>query len=66
LNRLRAALVISMIALFALAFITPWTRRLFELPLTAAWAYGLAAVFIAAAWPLLQLGSRVAVRWHRR
>ena len=66
LNRLRAALVISMIGLFALAFVTPWTRRLFELPLTAAWAYGLAAIFIAAAWPLLQLGSRVAVRWHRR
>jgi cation-transporting ATPase E len=66
LNQLRAALVITMIALFALAFILPWSRGWFELPLTAAWAYGLAAAFIAGAWPLLQLGSRVAARWHRR
>jgi cation-transporting P-type ATPase E len=66
LNRLRAALVITMVALFALAFIVPWSRRLFELPLTAAWAYGLAAAFIAGAWPLLEVGSRVAARWRRR
>lgn len=66
LNRLRATLVITMVALFALMFVTPWTRRAFDLPRTAAWAYGLAAAFIAAAYPLLELGSRVASRWHRR
>ena len=66
LNRLRAVLVITMVALFALAFATPWTRDLFELPRTSLWAYAMAAAFIAAAWPLLELGSRVATRWHRR
>ena len=66
LNRLRAALVITMVALFALAFATPWTRDLFELPRTSLWAYGMAAAFIAVSWPLLELGSRVATRWHRR
>jgi cation-transporting ATPase E len=66
LNKLRAALVITMISMFALAFLTPWTRDLFELPRTAAWAYGMAAAFIVVAWPLLELGSRVATRWHRR
>ena len=66
LNRLRAALVITMVAFFALMFVTPWTRKAFDLPRTAAWAYGLAAAFIVAAWPLLEVGSRVATRWHRR
>ena len=66
LNRLRAVLVITMVALFALAFATPWTRDLFELPRTSLWGYGMAAAFIAASWPLLELGSRVATRWHRR
>jgi cation-transporting ATPase E len=66
LNHLRATLVITMVALFALAFLIPWSRRAFDLPLTQAWAYGLSAAFIAAAWPLLQLGSRVAARWYRR
>ena len=66
LNRLRAVLVITMVALFALAFATPWTRDLFELPRTSLWAYGMAAAFIAVSWPLLELGSRVATRWHRR
>jgi cation-transporting ATPase E len=66
LNRLRATLVITMVALFALAFMTPWTRDLFELPQTATWAYGLAAGFIVCAWPLLEVGSRVATRWRRR
>ena len=64
-NRLRSMLVITMIGLFALAFLTPWTRRMFELPLTALWSYGVAAVFIVVAYPLLELGSRVATRWHR-
>jgi cation-transporting P-type ATPase E len=66
LNKLRAALVITMISMFALAFLTPWTRDLFELPRTAAWAYGMAAAFIVVAWPLLELGSRVATRWRPR
>jgi cation-transporting P-type ATPase E len=65
-NRLRAALVITMIGLFAVAFLTPWTRDTFELPRTATWAYGLAAAFIVISYPLLELGSRVASRWHRR
>ena len=66
LNRLRAALVMTMVGLFALMFLTPWTRDAFDLPGTAAWAYGMAAAFIVVAWPLLELGSRVATRWHRR
>jgi len=66
LNRLRAALVITMVSLFALAFVLPWGRDLFELPTTEAWAYGLAAALIAIAWPLLELGSRVAERHLRR
>ena len=66
LNPLRTTLVAAMIGLFALAFVVPWTRRLFELPTTEPWAYGLAAGFIAASWPLLELGSRVATRWHHR
>jgi cation-transporting P-type ATPase E len=66
LNRLRAGLVITMVSLFALGFLLPWTRDLFELPRTAAWAYTLAAGFIVIAWPLLELGSRVATRWHGR
>ncbi|HEX3088203.1 MAG TPA: cation-translocating P-type ATPase, partial [Ilumatobacteraceae bacterium] len=66
LNRLRAALVISMVALFALAFVFPFTRDLFELPLTEPWAYAMTAGFIVVAWPLLELGSRVATRWRRR
>jgi cation-transporting ATPase E len=65
-NRLRMALVITMVALFALAFVTPWGRNLFVLPRTAAWAYGLAAAFIVVSYPLLALGSRVASRWGRR
>jgi cation-transporting ATPase E len=65
-NQLRAALVITMIGLFALAFLTPWTRHTFELPLTALWSYGVAAVFIVVAYPLLELGSRMASRWHHR
>ncbi len=66
LNKLRATLVITMIALFALAFLIPAGRDTFELPQTAAWAYGMAAAFIVVAWPLLEVGSRVATRWRRR
>lgn len=64
LNRLRAILVIGMSVLFAAAFTMPWSRDLFELPRTAAWAYGLAAVFVVAAYPLLVLGSRVTAQWR--
>jgi cation-transporting ATPase E len=60
LSLLRKVLVIAMVSLFALAFLMPWTRDLFELPVTEAWAYGLAAVFVVVAYPLLVLGSRVA------
>jgi cation-transporting ATPase E len=63
LNMLRMILVITMTALFALAFVIPAGRDLFELPLTEPWAYGLAAGFIAVAWPLLELGSRLAGSW---
>ena len=66
LNRLRTALVATMVTLFGLAFVMPWSRRLFELPITKLWAYAVAAGFIAMAWPLLELGNRVAQRWHHR
>lgn len=66
LNRLRAAIVAVMVVLFVGAFLTPWTRDLFELPLTDWWAYLVGVAFAAAAWPLLVLGSRVSDRWHRR
>jgi len=67
LNPLRLGLVTSMVALFSLAFLTPWTRDLFELPITEPWAYGLGAAFIVAAYPLLILGARVSDKvgpWH--
>ncbi len=60
LTLLRKVLVGAMMTGFALAFLTPWTRDLFELPVTKTWAYGLAAAFVAAAYPLLVFGSRVA------
>ncbi|HEY4611321.1 MAG TPA: HAD-IC family P-type ATPase [Ilumatobacteraceae bacterium] len=65
-NRWRFILVVTMVALFALAFITPWGRDLFELPLTEPWAYVMAGIAIVIAWPLLVLGSHVASRWKRR
>lgn len=65
-NRLRAALVATMITLFGLAFVMPWSRDLFELPLTEPWAHLVAFAFIAVAWPLLEVGSRIADRWHER
>ncbi len=65
-NHLRMVLVVTMVALFALAFVTPWGRKLFELPRTAAWAYALAGAAIVVSYPLLELGSRVATRWRRR
>jgi len=65
LNTLRLALVLTMSTLFGLAFVLPWSRDLFELPLTQAWAYGVAAGFIAVAWPLLEFGGRWTERWYR-
>ena len=65
-NRWRMALVITMVSLFALAFVTPWGQDLFELPPTEPWAYVMAGIAIVVAWPLLVLGSRVASRWKRR
>lgn len=67
LNPLRLGLVVAMVTMFSLAFLTPWTRDLFELPLTEPWAYGLGAAFIVAAYPLLVLGARVSDKvrpWH--
>ena len=66
LNHLRLALVGVMSALFALAFLLPAGRRIFELPVTEWWAYGMAAVFAAIAWPLLVLGSQVSQYVHDR
>ena len=65
LNMRRLVLVVSMAVLFAAAFTMPWSRDLFDLPITEAWAYLLAAAFIAAAYPLLVLGSRIAAITRR-
>ena len=62
LNPLRLALVLTMTALFAAAFVMPWSRDLFDLPITEAWAYGVAGAFIVAAYPMLVLGGRIARR----
>ena len=67
LNTLRRALVVVMTALFAGAFLLPRTRDVFDLPVVnEVWAYGLAAVFIVLAYPLLVFGSRVSQRVHDR
>jgi cation-transporting ATPase E len=62
LNRRRAALVSTMVALFGLAFVFPFSRDLFELPVTELWAYGLSAAFVAVAAPLLVAGGRISER----
>jgi cation-transporting ATPase E len=64
-THVRRVLVIGMVVLFAAAFSMPWSRDLFELPTTAAWAYAMAGAFIVVAWPLLEVGSRIAQRWHQ-
>jgi cation-transporting ATPase E len=64
LNRWRRILVGTMLGAFAIVFVVPVGRRVFELPVTLWWAYVLAGAFIAAAWPLLVLGSRITDRWH--
>ncbi|MFZ9629549.1 MAG: HAD-IC family P-type ATPase [Ilumatobacteraceae bacterium] len=63
LTRMRAALVVTMSTAFGLAFVVPWGRDLFDLPVTRPWAYFLALAAGAVAWPLLALGARVAHRW---
>ncbi len=65
-NTLRITLVAVMSGLFALAFVLPAGRRIFELPLTEWWAYGLAIGFGLLAWPLLVLGSQVSQFVHDR
>ncbi len=65
-NRVRAALVATMIVVFGSAFVIPWGRDLFELPIIEPWTYAMAAAFIVAAYPLLVLGSRLTERFHRR
>ena len=65
LNMRRLVLVVTMAVLFAAAFLMPWSRDLFDLPITEAWAYLLAGAFIAAAYPLLVLGSRIAAITRR-
>jgi cation-transporting ATPase E len=62
LNTLRTTLVVTMAALFSAAFLMPWSRDLFELPVTEAWAYAVGAAFIVASYPLLVVGSRLAER----
>jgi hypothetical protein len=67
LNLLRRALVATMAVLFAAAFVMPWSRDLFELPVTPIWVYAMAAAFVAAAFPLLVRGRHLAERlWLRR
>jgi len=66
LNTLRLTLVTTMIVLFGAAFTMPWSRDLFELPLTELWVYGVAAAFIVAAYPLLVLGGRTVDHVRRR
>ncbi len=60
LDRRRLTLVVVMCTLFGTAFVIPPARRLFELPLVEGWAYLVAAAAIAASWPLLVAGARVA------
>ena len=66
LNLVRKALVSAMVGLFVLAFVVPFGRSTFDLPLTAAWAYAVAAAIVAAAYPVLALGSRVAEHYRDR
>ncbi len=62
LNIVRLTLMIAMATFFAAAFVMPWSRDLFDLPITEAWAYVVAAAFIIAAYPMLVLGGRIAAR----
>jgi cation-transporting ATPase E len=66
LNALRLALVITMVVVFAAAFVMPWSRDLFDLPVTEPWTYGVAVAFIVAAYPMLVLGGHVVDRIRGR
>jgi len=61
LNLMRTVLVATMAGLFALFFIVPFTQDLFELPVTAWWAYLVAAAAVVIAYPLLEIGSRLSL-----
>ncbi|MEO5725250.1 MAG: cation-translocating P-type ATPase [Ilumatobacteraceae bacterium] len=65
LNPLRAVLVTAMGAMFALAFVIPRGRTLFELPTTESAAYLVAAIAITASYPLLVLGNWVSHQLYR-
>jgi cation-transporting ATPase E len=62
LNAMRAALVAAMVVFFVAMFLLPFGRDIFDLPTTAGWAYLAGAVAIAAAYPLLLLGSYLSER----
>ena len=66
LNALRRMLVTTMTALFVLAFVLPVGRDVFELPVVEPWAYLVGVGIVAAAWPLLGAGARVAERLRLR
>ncbi len=66
LNLMRGVLVISMASLFVLFFIFPFTRDIFELPVTEWWAYLVAAAAIAVGYPLLALGSWISATIYQR
>jgi len=61
-NILRLTLLSTMATLMALIFLIPAGRNYFLLPVTRNWAYGLAAVFIAAGYPLLLVGQKLSDR----
>jgi hypothetical protein len=61
-NQLRIVLVTVMTVAFGSAFLMPWSRDLFELPVTEPWTYAMAAAVIAASVPLLAVGQRLAAR----
>ncbi|MFM2070813.1 MAG: hypothetical protein RLZZ623_1076 [Actinomycetota bacterium] len=65
-NTARIALIVAMITMFGLAFVVAPLQDLFDLPITAAWTYLVAAALIVAAYPLLVLGNRIAEHAHRR
>ena len=65
-NPVRIALVSAMAAGLALAFMVPFGRETFELPLTRPWAYALVAGAVALAYPLLLLGERIKLHRYAR
>lgn len=67
-NRLRLALVVLVVAVFGLAFVIPFGRSTFALPVTPGWTYGVVAAAVVISVPLLELASRVRMpaRWSQR